>query len=133
MMDRGADANSCATLDVDLAKKCHRGGLEESWTPTTTALHAAARQGNSQIVTLLCGAGADIDGISNDIRGRDRTALLTTAEQGNCDMVRLLCEAKADPDCRRGCGAALTFAAMRGDVAMVRNGRASHWVRKVGS
>lgn len=97
LVDRGVDKNSCATLDVDVARQLYVF-RHEPWTPTTTALYAASRQGHTEIVRFLCELCAGTAAISVDFSGWERTPLCTAAKQGHCDVVRLLCEAHADVD-----------------------------------
>ena len=88
-----------------------------------SALAAAARNGNTEIVRFLIGAGANVD--DKDQEGF--TALMWAAYGGNLEIVKLLHEACADLDAKsEEGGTALDYAEDDDVVKFLRSAGASH-------
>ena len=82
-----------------------------------TALFAAARQGNYEVVQALLSCGADVN--VTDIRGQ--TALLTAVGEGNLEMVQYLLSRGASGNVADGSGrTALFIAAQQGNYEVVQ-------------
>ena len=77
----------------------------------STALHIAAREGNTEVARVLINAGADLDA-----RGRGgQTALYWAARAGHVDFARILVEAGADVDAQTNFGSTALGAARSRD------------------
>ena len=92
--------------------KVHKLDVNSATQDGTTALHAAAQEGQSEAVRFLLDSGADV-------KKADRTgttALLVASEFGHSDCVKQLLDAKSHPDIfDRVCGATSLHMAARAD------------------
>lgn len=102
---------------VPVVEKLLDGGADINMTSQRTALHAAAANGNLEIVELLIERGADVN--LQDIHGR--VAMYVALAEHQPETARLLAEADTDPTVRTTDGSTLLMAACRAeDVELVQ-------------
>jgi hypothetical protein len=102
---------------IPVIEKLLDDGVDVNMTLQRTALHAAAANGNLEIVELLIGRGADVN--LQDIHGR--VPMLVALAEHQPEVAMRLAEADTDPSVRAADGSTLLMAAARAeDVALVQ-------------
>jgi len=102
---------------IPVIEKLLDNGADIDMTLQRTALHAAAENGNLEIVELLIGRGADAN--LKDIHGR--VPMFVALANHHPGVAKMLAEAATDPSVRTTDGSTLLMAAVRAeDVELVR-------------